>query len=328
MRVTPTLQILNIVPVKTDADLSRDPDIVFGSENYLVVWSDGTFGGPHKVQAARVTPGGAVLDSGIVFGMDAYCEYGPAVAFDGMRYFAVWYNYGDTLDGIFGRFINAQCQPEGRELAIRVLTEGSPLEPDIAFADSGYLVVWHEPSPYYDNDICGQLVSSDGEMIGDLIPIATGSAYQYLPRVCAADSCFLVVWNQNSEIYGQWVSLTGTLIDTNFLISDTVTSTREHPALAIGNERSLVAWHQFNAGNYDIMGNLDNQVDIDETQDIRPVHDLKDATIISGPLRLPDQPGYRVYNVTGRVIDPECLGPGIYFIEFNGKVIRKIIKVR
>ena len=62
MRVTPNLQILNIVPVKTDADLSRDPDIVFGSENYLVVWSDGTFGGPHKVQAARVTPGGTVLD--------------------------------------------------------------------------------------------------------------------------------------------------------------------------------------------------------------------------------------------------------------------------
>ena len=83
--------MLNTILVKADSEVSREPDIVFGGDNYLVVWSDGTFGGEYKVQAARVTPDGAVLDSGVVFGMGAYCEYRPTVAFDGERYFAVWY---------------------------------------------------------------------------------------------------------------------------------------------------------------------------------------------------------------------------------------------
>jgi hypothetical protein len=328
VRVTPDLQILSTIPVKADSAVSREPDIVFGTENYLIVWSDGIFGGAHKVQAARVTPDGMVLDSGVFFGMDAYCEYRPAVAFDGQRFFAVWYNYADTPAGLFGRFISTACQPEGHELAIRVLTEGTPLEPDIAFGDSSYIVVWHEPSPNYDDDIYGQIVSTQGEMLGDIIPIATGPAYQYLPRVCAGDSHFLVVWEQDCAIYGQWLTMSGELIGTNFSISDTVSCTRDYAALAVNSTQCLVAWQQFNNGNFDIFGNLDIELGLAQKTVSSYSHEALTATIITGPLRLPQTPKHRVFDISGRIVDPLCLGPGIYFIECGGELLRKIVKIR
>jgi len=319
---------LGTVPVKVDSSVSREPDVVFGAENYLVVWSDGTFGGAHKVQAARVTPDGVVLDSGVFFGMDAYCEYRPAVAFDGQRFFAVWYNYDYTPAGLFGRFISTACQPEGHELPIRVLTQGALLEPDIAFGDSSYLVVWHEPSPYYDDDVYGQIVSTQGAMLGDVIPIATGSAYQYLPRVCAGDSDFLVVWNQNYAIYGQWLSMAGELIGTNFPISDTASCTRDYPAVAMNSTRCFVTWHQFNNGNYDIFGNLDTELGLAQKPVSGLEHKALGATILTGPLFLPQAQEYRVFDITGRLVDPLCLCPGIYFIEDHGTLVRKIVKIR
>lgn len=328
MRVTPDLQILNTIPVKADSAVSREPSITFGNNNYLIVWSDGTFGGEHKVQAARLTPDGTVLDSGIVFGMDAYCEYRPSVAFDGQRFFAVWYNYNDDPAGLFGRFINTDCQPEGREIAVREMSSSVPLDPDIAFGDSTYLIVWQEPSLYYDDDVYGQLVSTEGELIGDVIPIANDSSYQYMPRVCAGDSFFLVVWNQNCAVYGQWLNMSGQLIGTNFPVSDTISCTREYPALAIGNTECLVAWHQFNNGNHDIFGNLDLELGVDEIQKNVQNREFLGSTIISGPLRLPETPQHRVFDISGRKVDPLNLDPGIYFIERDGTFAQKIIKIR
>jgi hypothetical protein len=320
--------MLNTILVKADSDVSREPDITFDGDNYLVVWSDGTFGGEHKVQAARVTPDGAVLDSGVVFGMGAYCEYRPAVAFDGQRYFAVWYNYNHNPAGLFGRFISPECQPEGHELAIRILSEGGLLDPDIAFGDSSYLVVWNEPSLYYDDDVYGQLVSVDGDLIGDVIRIAHGSSYQYNARICAGDSLYLVVWNQNSAIYGQWIAMPGQLVGSNFQISDTVSCTRDLPSLAIGNTECLVAWQQFHDDNYDIFANLDIQLGVEQTSEVWQNHEFLGATIISGPLHLPFNVNCRIFDISGRKVEPGHLGPGIYFIEIDGKIVQKVIKIR
>jgi len=52
------------------------------------------------------------------------------------------------------------------------------------------------------------------------------------------------------------------------------------------------------------------------------------ATIFSGPLVLPEGRNCRVYDITGRVVAPEKMGPGIYFIEVHKEVILKLIKVR
>ena len=52
------------------------------------------------------------------------------------------------------------------------------------------------------------------------------------------------------------------------------------------------------------------------------------VTIFSGPLLLPEGKNCRVFDITGRVIAPEKIKPGIYFLEVDGDITQKVIKVK
>ncbi|OPX17780.1 hypothetical protein BXT86_04700 [candidate division WOR-3 bacterium 4484_100] len=62
---------------------------------------------------------------------------------------------------------------------------------------------------------------------------------------------------------------------------------------------------------------------------VRPVRNRsRAATIVAGPLRLSYKEGYRIFDITGRQFHNLDPVPGVYFVEVNGKVVNKIIKVR
>jgi len=52
------------------------------------------------------------------------------------------------------------------------------------------------------------------------------------------------------------------------------------------------------------------------------------ASIFRGPLQLPEGKKCKVHDIMGRVVEPGKLQPGIYFIEIDGVVTRKVVKVR
>jgi hypothetical protein len=52
------------------------------------------------------------------------------------------------------------------------------------------------------------------------------------------------------------------------------------------------------------------------------------ATIFRGPLQLPEGKNCKVYDITGRVVEPNKIQPSIYFIEVDGVVTQKVVKVR
>jgi len=52
------------------------------------------------------------------------------------------------------------------------------------------------------------------------------------------------------------------------------------------------------------------------------------VTIISGPLLLPEGKQCRVFDITGRVVEPGKIRPGIYFVEIDGKMVQKVIKIK
>lgn len=51
-------------------------------------------------------------------------------------------------------------------------------------------------------------------------------------------------------------------------------------------------------------------------------------TILSGPLLLPEDKICRVFDIIGRVVVPERIKLGIYFIEIDGQITGKVVKVR
>jgi len=52
------------------------------------------------------------------------------------------------------------------------------------------------------------------------------------------------------------------------------------------------------------------------------------AIIFRGPLQLPAGRKYKVFDIMGRVVEPSVIKPGIYFIEIDGIIIQKVVKVR
>ncbi len=52
------------------------------------------------------------------------------------------------------------------------------------------------------------------------------------------------------------------------------------------------------------------------------------AAIFNGSLRLPKGSTCRVFDISGRVVMPDRIRPGIYFIEIDGKIVQKAIKIR
>jgi hypothetical protein len=71
-------------------------------------------------------------------------------------------------------------------------------------------------------------------------------------------------------------------------------------------------------------------IGVEERPFARPVdtYDNLTETIFRGPLRLPAGKRCRVYDITGRVVEPNKIQPGIYFIEIDGVVAQKVMKVR
>jgi hypothetical protein len=52
------------------------------------------------------------------------------------------------------------------------------------------------------------------------------------------------------------------------------------------------------------------------------------ATIIHGHLQLPRDRKCKVFDITGRVVAPDKITLGIYFIEVDGVITQKVVKVR
>jgi hypothetical protein len=52
------------------------------------------------------------------------------------------------------------------------------------------------------------------------------------------------------------------------------------------------------------------------------------ATIVNGPLHLPEGKKCRIYDITGRVAEPDRIQSGIYFVEIDGILTQKVVKVK
>ncbi|UCG30045.1 MAG: T9SS type A sorting domain-containing protein [candidate division WOR-3 bacterium] len=236
------------------------PAVTFDGNNYIVVWSDNNFGGSYYyVAAARVTPDGVVLDTGACISSGTgLSEYRAKIAYDGNRCLVVW---PKSSGPVYGRFLNTQCQPEGDIFVIASPPAGGP---NIAFGDTNYLVVWFSGG-YPALELHGQLVSTQGSLLGGPIDIVLGSGCHRWADVVFDGTKYLVVWqtgenNVGQKIYGQFIGTDGSLLGGNFMICDNTTQERWWPAVAVSDSNYLVTWGQGYGSACDIWGNVDVMV--------------------------------------------------------------------
>jgi len=71
-------------------------------------------------------------------------------------------------------------------------------------------------------------------------------------------------------------------------------------------------------------------VGVEEQPIVKPIEQREGltATIFRGPLQLPAGKKCKVFDITGRVVDPISITRGIYFIEIDEEILQKVVKIR
>ena len=147
-----------------------------------------------------------------------------------------------------------------------------------------------------------------------------------------SDSGFIIAgsWYYNSDILVIKADANGDTLWTTLLGG--IEGEQGYSAQQTSDNGYIVAGstNSYGAGGDDVyLIKLEPDVSIQE-QPTKPIEKgrILTSTIFSGPLLLPEGKTYKVFDITGREVKPHLLQPGIYFIEIDGVVTHKVVKVR
>ena len=158
--------------VNTSTNLCGPPSVaVLETGAFTIVWAerdigDGTATG-FDIQARSFSASGL---SGAPYRLNTGLsgdQHSPKIAAAGSEYMCVWTSVGQDgdLEGVYGRFIDADGLPDGAELRANTTTSGRQMDPTVAADGSGrFLVVW---SSFVGSsfDLLGQRFSSDQQAL-------------------------------------------------------------------------------------------------------------------------------------------------------------------
>jgi hypothetical protein len=343
-RISPSGVVLepNGIPISMTSPAERYPSVTFDGTNYFVVWLDYRYN--CDIFGARVSSSGLVLDTvAIMIDTVALGPGPPAVAFDGQNYLVVWSAYpgvGPPTD-LYG----IRVSHEGAVLdpAAFVVTNapGHQRRPVIDFDGADYLVVWEDWRYYQDSaNIYGARVDTSGAVLdSNGIIITSAQRHQGYPALVFDGVNHVVVWEDKRngayyDIYGAKLDTSGSVIDT-FVLS-TQTAHQRMPAVACGiTDQILVAYSSWTfhinncpANTFRVWGKFHPLIGMEEAEPSTIRKHTLAATVFRGPLQLPEDKKCKVFDITGRVVEPSKIRPGIYFIEVDGIVTLKVVKVR
>lgn len=137
----------------------------------------------------------------------------------------------------------------------------SQYRPDVASSGETYLVVWqHNSGGATGTDIWGKIIEKDGDTL-PIFPICEANLNQWLPRVAWGEAVqrYLVTWRElENKMFGQFVDINGTLIDTAFVIEEGLIMTGERGNdVASNGDNFIVVWSDSISGaSWDIHGRI------------------------------------------------------------------------
>ncbi len=118
-----------------------------------------------------------------------------------------------------------------------------------------------------------------------------------------------------------------TIIDISVPANPQIVGYYDSPGVAYGI-RTLSSYAYLADGCFGLQIYENLLTNIEEQRSTPFKNDNLGATIFSGPLLLPESMNYRIFDITGRVVTPDKIKPGIYFIEVDGQIIQKVVKIK
>jgi hypothetical protein len=231
----------------------RAPSVAFGGNDFMVVWDDSResedFGS--DIYAARVSTSGKTLDtSGMPVSLAANTQRNVAAGTDGDAFLVAWTEQvkeGNT--DIWGARVSASgsiLDPAG----FWISSAGSyQFSPNVAYAESNYLVVWGDRRYSPDDRIYGARVTQGGVVLdrgGFMIPPDL-SGWLSDADVASSGSNYLVAFTRTvgleSDIIAARVTPAGQVLDpTGFPVCTEAHHGSLSPVVAFDGTNYLVAW--------------------------------------------------------------------------------------
>jgi hypothetical protein len=201
----------------------HDPDIAIAEDSSFVI----TYNYIDDIYYQRIHPSGDPIGSPFIISDTTGSPRIPEVAIDSDNNAVVaWRDYRSGNSDIYAQRIDASGDTVGGNFRVNDDPGTSRQDwPDIAISPSGiFLITWYDRRNG-DSDIYGQIYQPDGTPYGSNLRIDSGGTLnQYYPSAGALpDGNFIVAWQDYrtpNAIYAQIIDSTGTLVDTNFKVSD------------------------------------------------------------------------------------------------------------
>jgi len=250
-RISPAGTVLDTSGFAVSAQASNqlNPSVEFNGASYVVVWEDyrNLLTTGIDLYGAKVTPGGAVLDTaglGLVQAPSTQAQ--PALTRLGNQYVLVWQDQrSGNLDVYAARLDTNATVLDPAGLAV-MTAPGTQSTVAVAANGTNALITWSDDPTA---DIIGARVTAGASLTvldpsGFTVSLSPNS--ETSPAVAFDGTNFLVVWQDNRgsgfDLYGVRISGSGTVLDpSGFPISGALGHQR-NPAVAFDGTNFLVAW--------------------------------------------------------------------------------------
>ena len=261
-RVTAGGQVLDTLGIQICAASGDQalPAVSSGAASSMVVWEDARNGALSDIYGSRIGPDGTVLDpAGVQICGSSADQINSAVTFDGSVWLAVW---NDLRAGGVWNVYAARIDSAGAVLdpdGFAVCTfKSQQFNPSVAFADSIYLVAWHD-SRNGPKDIYGARIRQETTVLENWLLISRAPAQQANAAVSYDGSHYLAVWDElrlgtGRDIRGLRFEPDETLLDESSIEISAASGDQILPAAAAGGDGWLVAWQDARGAANDIYG--------------------------------------------------------------------------
>jgi len=243
-------------------------DAAFDGTNYLITWQQSPQNLPRALLMSPDSTNRLIIEISntlIVAPFETATGISPLVAYDGINYLVAWTVYvSDQNNDIYGQFVSTSGTLVGTPFVISSASGFQDIN-DIAFDGNNFLVLWTDERNK-DKDVYGQIVSPSGSLVGSEIAISTAAFNQKDPAVAFCVTDYLVVWDDGrrlgaghgEDIYGQFVTPSGTLKGANFVINQNDYPSDNPICIVSDGTKYFVVWTDeidgFGSGEWDLAG--------------------------------------------------------------------------
>ena len=248
----------------------RNSNVTSDGINYLVTWQSlGQDGNEEGIYAQLFSASGNKI--GTETRINTYTsanQKNPYAASNGTNYFITWQSVWQdgSEEGVYGQLLDLNGNKIGSEFHISTRNIESQRNPSIATDNNNYFVTWQ--SYWQDGSyqgVYGQLYDSTGNKIGSEFRINSYTTNsQNDPDIACNGNNYLVTWHSNEqignyyEIYGQFYSLTGSKIGSEFRVNSYTTNEQKYSSISTDGTNYFVTWYSLyqDGSSWGIFGQL------------------------------------------------------------------------